>query len=359
MPEDTFDDIRERLFEAAWSEPTYVPDRDRVVARARRRARVTIAGGVLAAAAAAAIAVAATVLPSTGERTARFPVPVDNREFAVDLDGGTVRELHSFPEGAWLFELSPAGDRIAFASEASGTTQVWVAAPDGSGAEPVTDDPVEAQAPAWSPDGRSIAYVGWGRHGSGRDLFILDLATGRSRRVLRTELDELNPAWSPDGTRILYTVAIEGAAPDTAVEGAIGVPTSLRLEVVDLRTRDVSVVAGGPTNMASDGSWLSTDRVVYMKGFGVGFHDPVRWALVASSPDGSDRQEITDVPSDHYAWEAAVSPDGTRIAFASDLDRSHWILVHDLRTGETTRLTRGWYPAWIDDHTLLVQRSPA
>lgn len=33
--------------------------------------------------------------------------------------------------------------------------------------------------------------------------------------------------------------------------------------------------------------------------------------------------------------------------------------VHDLRTGRTTRVIRGWYPMWIDDGSLLVQRNPA
>jgi Tol biopolymer transport system component len=360
MPEDTFEDLRERLFEAAWSEPVYPSEPERVLKRARRRAATTIAGAALAAV--AAIVVAASTIPLIGQdRTARFPTPVDDREFVVDLDTGAVRELHSIQKDAWVFDLSPSGDRIAFTSDVGRRRQIWIAEPDGSNAEPVTDDPVEASDPDWSPDGHSIVYVGWGRTQAGRDLFVLDLETGRSRRLLRTVPDEWNPDWSPDGTRILYHVSISGSTPEDTPDGiaALPPPTSYQIQIVDVRTGRRSVVAGGRENLAHDGSWLPDDRVVYMKGFEVGYHDPVRWALVSSTADGSDRKEIVEVPSDHYAWEAVVSPDGTRIAFASDLDHTQWVLVHDLRTGETTRVIPGWYPMWLDDGRLLVQRDPS
>jgi Tol biopolymer transport system component len=354
MPEDTNEDIRERLFEAAWEEPAYAPNRERTVARARRRVAATIVGGVLAAVAATLVVVSA--LPNlTEERTGTFPAPIDDREFVVDVDTGAVRELHSIQDDAWVFELSPSGDRIAFESSVDGTPQIWVADPDGSHAEPVTAEPHQATDPDWSPDGRSIVYVGL-RGSSGRDLFLLDLVSGRTRRLTLTDEDEWNPDWSPDGRRILYTVPIQAAPLGVEPEGSLGASSELRM--IDVRTRVVTTVAGGPRNMALDGSWFSDDRVVYMKGFEVGLYDPSRFALVSSSPDGSDRQEIAQVPTDHLAWEAAVSPDGTRIAFASDLDHTQWILVHDLETGVTERVIPGWYPMWLDDDTLLVQRNP-
>ena len=46
MP-DTHEDIRRRLFDAAWDAPAYAPAAERTVARARRRAGTTIIGSTL------------------------------------------------------------------------------------------------------------------------------------------------------------------------------------------------------------------------------------------------------------------------------------------------------------------------
>ena len=63
--------------------------------------------------------------------------------------------------------------------------------------------------PSWSPDGRRLAYVGYSRTepgaGARTDLYVLELATGKVRRVTNDTAFDSSPSWSPDGTRLVYT----------------------------------------------------------------------------------------------------------------------------------------------------------
>ena len=65
---------------------------------------------------------------------------------------------------------------------------------------------------SWSPDGTQIVFVRFDTRpdpsGSGStrlvSLFVLDVASGTSRRLTEGECADVDPAWSPDGSRIVF-----------------------------------------------------------------------------------------------------------------------------------------------------------
>jgi TolB protein len=77
---------------------------------------------------------------------------------------------------------------------------------DGSERRVLTRFPagIFPSSPAWSPDGRTIAYarlkLGRDRQGSG--LYSVDVGSGEVHRLTR-EIDS-SPSWSPDGRRIVF-----------------------------------------------------------------------------------------------------------------------------------------------------------
>ena len=58
--------------------------------------------------------------------------------------------------------------------------------------------------PAWSPDGKRLAYVA--EDGGYRQLFLQD-SGGASRRLTSGRHDDIQPAWSPDGRRLAFVRA--------------------------------------------------------------------------------------------------------------------------------------------------------
>lgn len=107
-------------------------------------------------------------------------------------------------EGMWA-SWSPDGLWVAY--QAGG--DVWRMRPDGMQPERLTDGPSHDGEPAYSPDGRTIAFVS-DRDGEGRRLYLMD-ADGDNVRPIDTGVagDHFGPAWSPDGRRLVFYATTE------------------------------------------------------------------------------------------------------------------------------------------------------
>jgi Tol biopolymer transport system component len=90
--------------------------------------------------------------------------------------------------------------------------------------------------PAWSPDGKSIAFSGL--MGGYNDLFIYDLEGGTVRRLTTDAFTELDPAWSPDGKSIAFATDRFTTNLQTLVSGP------LRLAVLDVASGAVKPAGG-------------------------------------------------------------------------------------------------------------------
>ena len=103
-------------------------------------------------------------------------------------------------------DASPAvsrdGNRIAFASDRSGSFEIYVAAASGSDAVQVTSMKApDTGSPAWSPDGKQIAFDS--RLEGHSDIFLISADGGPPRRLTTEPYDNELPTWSHDG-RFIY-----------------------------------------------------------------------------------------------------------------------------------------------------------
>src|SRR5690348_17212386 len=128
----------------------------------------------------------------------------DDGSHAADLS----RNLAQDGQPAW----SPDGRRIAFVSTRDGNAGIWVMNADGSGQRRLTRSKANDTAPVWSPNGKRVAFMCT----VAKPRIVTEIcvvgADGRGRRELTTpsEGDNLYPQWSHDSQLVLCTRSFGG-----------------------------------------------------------------------------------------------------------------------------------------------------
>jgi serine/threonine protein kinase/Tol biopolymer transport system component len=135
----------------------------------------------------------------------------DLRIWVTRLDGTDARELTARLAGIddrpdW----SPDGSNIVFRAGdvgnqyRTGSAQLFVVHPDGSGLTRLTNDRSNHDAPAWSSDGTRIAFSG---NQTGYGVYVTSLS-GTTTRLAAIQTNNYGlamPGWSPDGTRLVVS----------------------------------------------------------------------------------------------------------------------------------------------------------
>jgi TolB protein len=249
-------------------------------------------------------------------------------------------------------DLSPDNRRIIFQSNRSGRWQLWMMNRDGSGLTQIVRSTSNDRHPAWSRDGKYVAFSSdRGLPEGRRAIFIMEApstdAARDPRRVTEGSGQDIHPKWLPDGSGIVFNrIAADGKQADVYLTNHSGAERKLNL---------------GP-GLNTYASVDPTQRWLIFRGTSLE-QGPTGSAVENSdifiaSADGSGRRRLTMHPA-FDGWPA-IAPDGRAIAFASRRGGSHFrIYLMPLEGGDPqpVGLPEGYnytQPAWSGDGRSLV-----
>jgi TolB protein len=205
-----------------------------------------------------------------------------------------------------------------------------------------SDTAYDDQYPSYSPDSRFVVFSRRPVNGSGNSrLWIIPASGGEARPLTPAEfpLQSTRPAWSPDGKLIAFRAArADENAGGIWIIGADG--SGLRRLTDEEKADDVYPA------WAPDGSWIVFSR-------GLITQEPSNdlWGVRL---DGWQKQLTR---GQKFDGKATVSPDGTRIAFSTDRPDQHYpdtkIWIMSIGDGDLSAkpltMDHGAGPAWSPD----------
>ncbi len=131
----------------------------------------------------------------------------------VDRDGSNPLQLTHHK----ALSISPtvAGDgKLAYVTYKGGTPEIWgQKTPDGPHVRlaPAGSFTGHTYSPAWSPDGTRLAYSQVTDRRGDMDIMVLEVATGKVRRLTYTNCSNTEPSWNPAGTQLAFTSDRDGS----------------------------------------------------------------------------------------------------------------------------------------------------
>jgi len=210
--------------------------------------------------------------------------------------------------------------RIAYVtSKGSGQSMAYalmVADSDGFSPQTVVSSRQPLMSPAWSPDGRKLAYVSFERGNS--SIYIQEIATGSREVVSANKGINGAPAFSPDGTRLALALS-NGINPD--------------IYVMDLGSRHLTQIT---KHFAID-----TEPVWTPDGQNIMFtSDRGGKAQLYQAPaGGGDATRATFAGESNM--KGSISYDGKKVAMAQGNGNVYRIAVLDRATGEAKPISPG------------------
>jgi TolB protein len=194
--------------------------------------------------------------------------------------------------------------------------ELVVADADGFAPQSIVGSPEPLLSPAWSPDGRQLAYVSFEKGNSA--IYMQDVATGSRELISSGAGINGAPSFSPDGSKMALTLSRTG---------------NPEIFVRDMATGRTDQITQH-WSIDTEAVWAPDGRYLYFTSDRGG-----RPQIYRVPPTGGTPQRVT-LEGDYNA-RASVAPDGRKIAVAQGRGNEYRIAVWDIETERFTILTPG------------------
>jgi dipeptidyl aminopeptidase/acylaminoacyl peptidase len=231
-----------------------------------------------------------------------FLAPVHAAE-KQPLDAETLWQLQRLSSP----DISPDGSLAVVAvtryevKDDKGITNLWLVPADGSEARQLTTHDSSDSSPAWSPDGRFVAFVSRRGDDDQNQVYVIPVGGGEARRVSSVPTGASAPKWFPDSRHIAFISRVYEDASDWD-------------EMAErLKSEQESKVSARAWDQAPISYW---DR----------WHDARVPHLYRIALEGGEPEPITPGSGAHLPISVAegssydISPDGAEVAFVADSD---------------------------------------
>jgi TolB protein len=212
-----------------------------------------------------------------------------------------------------------------------------IADADGYNPESIVTSTEPLMSPAWSPDGKKIAYVSF--EGGLSAIYVQGVYTGTRQKVTSFKGINSAPAWSPDGRKLALTLS-KGGNPD--------------IYVYDLTTRKLQTITRHYA-IDTEPAWSPDGRSIVFTSDRGG-----RPQIYRVSAHGGKAQRVTYQNS--YNARASFSPDGKLLTMVTREEGKYRIAVQDLETGVMQVLSQGNLdesPSFAPNGSMIIYASKA
>ncbi|MDO4683929.1 MAG: Tol-Pal system beta propeller repeat protein TolB [Lautropia sp.] len=205
--------------------------------------------------------------------------------------------------------------RIAFVSKQGKRYRLNVADWDGQNVQTALNAAEPIISPAWSPDGRRLAYVSFETQKP--VVYVHNLASGQRKAVAQFKGSNSAPTWSPDGRSLAVTLTRDGGS----------------------QIYQVSADGGNHARRLTQSSSIDTEPVYSPDGRHIYFTSDRGGApqIYRMSSTGGAATRITFGSS--YNVSPQISPNGQQMAFVTQRNGRFLIALKDLESGQEKILT--------------------
>jgi TolB protein len=236
-----------------------------------------------------------------------FVVPAADLRLAAHRIADAVYEKLTGDKGVF-------STRIAYVTKAGTRYTLWVADADGENAQSALASNEPIISPAWSPNGRELAYVSF--ESRKPVVYVHEIASGRRRLIANFRGSNSAPAWSPDGRTLAVTLTRDGGS---------------QLYTISAQ--------GGEAKRLTQSSGIDTEPIYSADGKSIYFVSDRGGApqIYRMPAGGGDAQRVTF--TGNYNISPALSPDGKWLAYISRINGAFKLQVMELASGNVLSLT--------------------